>query len=910
MRRLSLFATTIFVLGASAPIFGQAAALPAGVMRVASVEGGAEYRLENGFRALLFPDPSKPNITVNIVYHVGSRHEDYGETGMAHLIEHLMSYGSTRHPDAKREQSDRGAQRNASTWFDRTNYYETFPATDANLEWAFDLEADRMLNALVRKDILDSQMSVVRNELEIGENNPLQVLRERIFSTAFLWHNYGKSTIGATSDLERVPIERLQAFYRRYYRPDNALLIVAGRFGEDRALRLLVDKFGALRNPADPLPKTYTEEPVQDGERVVTLRRVGDIQHVAVGYHTPAAAHPDSSLLDLVAEMLTSGPTGRLYKALVESRQAASVSGAVLSLREGGMLTINAAVRRDMSLDTARDTMLAQIDRLQSEPFTSEELERARAVLLRNVELILADSTDLAMELTEAIGAGDWRLLFVARDRLKQATLDDVRRAAAAYLKPSNRTLGLFIPEDRPQRTEIPAAPDLVTLLRDYKGGPPPVMGEAFDPTPDRVEGRAVRRALPGGLQLVVVPKKTRGSTVTAVLQLDYGDERSLAGQAGAADAVRQMLMRGTLRRTRQQIQDDLARLRSSVNVTGTAGRTQIAVQTIAASLPEMLKLVAEVLREPAFPVAEFDTMRQAAMARVASQRTDPQTLAQIAVQRALHPLPAGDPRAARTVDEEAAQLNALTLDALKTFHARFYGWSRATLAVTGDVNADHLEALATASFGTWTSTAPHQPLTRPFHATTALTQTIETPDKANAVLAAGLVFAAGDAGEDYPALLLANYMLGGHSKSRLYERIRAQEGLSYSVASQLSAIPGEPLATWIFAALTNPLNIAKVEAAFRQEIDKAVSGGFDPAEVETAKQGFLSARQVQRSDDGVLAQRLTALAYSGRTMEFDGTLEQKIAALSPAAIAAAVKRHLDPARVVVFRAGDFSKTR
>ena len=210
--------------------------VPAGVVRGASVEGLTEYQLDNGLRVLLIPDPTKPIITVNIVYQVGSRHEGYGETGMAHLLEHLVSYGSPRHPDAKKEQNDRGARRNASTWWDRTNYYETFPASDENLAWALDLEADRMTNAFVRADILASQMSVVRNEFEANENSPASVLEERAFSTAFLWHNYGKSTIGAKADIEKVPVERLQEFYRKYYRPDNAVLVIAGKFDERTAL--------------------------------------------------------------------------------------------------------------------------------------------------------------------------------------------------------------------------------------------------------------------------------------------------------------------------------------------------------------------------------------------------------------------------------------------------------------------------------------------------------------------------------------------------------------------------------------------------------------------------------------------------------------------------------------------------
>jgi len=218
------------------------------------------------------------------------------------------------------------------------------------------------------------------------------------------------------------------------------------------------------------------------------------------------------------------------------------------------------------------------------------------------------------------------------------------------------------------------------------------------------------------------------------------------------------------------------------------------------------------------------------------------------------------------------------------------------------------VQALATDAFGGWTGGETHRALVRPYRATAPVTRTIETPDKANAVLTAGALFDVGDENTDYPALLLANYMLGGHSKSRLYERIRAQEGLSYAVQSQLAAVSDEPLVTWTFIALTNPVNMAKAEAAFRDEIQKAVASGFPAAEVEASKQGFLSTRQVQRSDDVTLTQRLAVLAYNGRTMQFDRSLEEKVAALTPSLVNEAVRRHLDPTRLVVIRAGDFSK--
>src|SRR6266851_5376858 len=289
-------------------------------VKVTSVEGITEYRLENGLRVLLFPDPSKPTATVNVTYLVGSKNEKYGETGMAHLLEHLVFKGTAKRTDIWKELKDHGAEFNGSTWYERTNYFETFAATDENLRWALDMEADRMVNSRIARKDLDSEMTVVRNEFERGENNPGRVLEERVVSTAYLWHNYGRSTIGARSDIEKVPIERLQAFYRSYYQPDNAVLAVAGKFDETKTLAWIKEIFGAIPKPSRKLIPTYTEEPAQDGEREVVLRRTGDAQAVMIAYHTPAGSHPDSAALEVLSAVMSDPPSGRLYKALVDSK--------------------------------------------------------------------------------------------------------------------------------------------------------------------------------------------------------------------------------------------------------------------------------------------------------------------------------------------------------------------------------------------------------------------------------------------------------------------------------------------------------------------------------------------------------------------------------------------------------------
>lgn len=272
-----------------------AASLPAGVSEVSSIEGITEYRLANGLRVLLAPDASKPTTTVNMTYLVGSRNENYGQTGMAHLLEHMLFKGTPAIRNALGEFSRRGLQANGSTSSDRTNYFASFAANPETLKWYLGWQADAMVNSLIAKEDLDSEMTVVRNEMESGENNPFRVLMQKMQAAAYQWHNYGKSTIGARSDVENVDIAQLRAFYHEYYQPDNAVLIVAGKFDPQTALADIQSSLGKLPKPKRTLPPEYTVEPVQDGERSVTLRRAGGTRWWPPCTTCPPPAAPISS---------------------------------------------------------------------------------------------------------------------------------------------------------------------------------------------------------------------------------------------------------------------------------------------------------------------------------------------------------------------------------------------------------------------------------------------------------------------------------------------------------------------------------------------------------------------------------------------------------------------------------------
>jgi zinc protease len=878
-----------------------AAAAP---QKTVSIEGITEWHLANGLKLLTVPDPSADTVTVHITYLVGSRHEGYGEKGMAHLLEHLLFKGSKRHPNVKEEFTRRGARWNGTTSNDRTNYFQTLAATDDNLEWAIAMEADRMVNSFVSKQDLDSEMTVVRNEFEMGENNPGSVLFQRMQQLAFPWHNYGNAIIGSRADIENVPIDKLQAFYRTWYQPDNAVLILAGRFDEAKALGLVQKHFGAIARPKRVLPAFYTSEPTQDGERRVRLERVGDNQLVSVLYRVPAGGHPDYPALDVLVNILGDVPAGRLHRAIVQKGLASQSWGAERALHDPGYVFFGASLGREQKLADARERLLEVVEGAGREKVLPDELERARTTLLNEFEKVQLDTNTLVRSLTEFIAIGDWRLFFLYRDRLRKVTLEDVQRVAAQYLKPANRVLGEFVPTERPERAEIPPTPDLQSVLAGYTGGAAMRLGEAFDPSPQNIDKRTIKRQVSNGIGVALLPKQTRGGRVVASLTLHWGDEKSLMHRETACNFAGAMLMRGTQKRSRAEFKDALERLNASVQLNGEGAYIEVRGE----NLVPALELVAEALREPAFSAAEFDEMKRAALTSAEGQRQEPASLASVRLARHLHAYAPGHPHYTPTVEERIELVRKTTLEDAQACYRELYGASGADFVAVGDFDPEAVAQAVDRLLGPWRTPHPFQRVPSLYFDRPGFEDALVTPDKANAALRAGINVRMRDDHPDFPALVLANHLLGGSSTARVPARVREKEGLSYSTYTTFSSSALDEAASFRVGSIFAPQNRERVERAIREELERAVRDGFSGEEIEAGKRSVLEARRLARSQDRALAQRLGHYLFVKRTFAWDVDFEKKVAALTPAQVNAALRRHIDPARLAVVVAGDLKK--
>ena len=886
--------------------------LPAGMAQLSSVEGITEYRLANGLQVLLVPDDSKPTTTVNMTYRVGSRHENYGETGMAHLLEHLIFKGTPTTRNAWGEFTRRGLRANGSTSFDRTNYFASWSAKEETLDWYLSWQADVMVNSFIARADLDSEMTVVRNEMESGENEPGRILLQQLMSVMYSWHNYGKSIIGARSDIENVDIARLQAFYKHHYQPDNATLIITGKFQVADTLAKVARYFAPLPKPSRVLSPTYTLDPAQDGERVVTLRRVGGNPLVYVGYHVTPGSHADFAAAQVLAQVLGDTPGGRLHKKLVVPKWAASTFGFAWGLAEPGVLIVGAQLAPGQDLEKARAAMLAALDEVAVEPATAEELERARTQLLNAWEQSFNDPESVGVQLSSAIGLGDWRLFFIDRDDIRRTTLADVNRVAAERLRRDNRSLGLYVPTAQPQRAPAPKFVDVAALAKDYKGETLTAANALapFDSTPANIDAATHTTRLPGGMKLALLAKPTRGKAVQGRLRLHYGSVESLRGLSTPGRLLSGLIGKAGAGLSRQQVSDRFDALRAEVSIDAEEQALVLSFSTQREHLNELIGLLGKVLRAPLLDADTFEEVRRQLLANIEEQRQEPNALVANTLDRHGNPYPNGDLRYVPTFDERVAQLQATTLAEVQAFYQRFYSAAQAEFAAVGDLDVPSAQQALAHAFGDWLApqqgAMPYARAPRPFTPIAPLRSVLRTPDKQNASMRLVLPLQVTELDADFAALMVANELFSGGGGARLWDRMRERDGLSYGVQSVVQWNPIEANSRYLVAAIFAPQNLAKMEAALHEETQRALKDGFTQAEFERQRDGLLQERRLNRAQDSTLASSLLRNLQLGRSFAVSQQVDDALARLTLAQVNAALRKYIDPAKWAIAWGGDF----
>jgi zinc protease len=647
------------------------------------------------------------------------------------------------------------------------------------------------------------------------------------------------------------------------------------------------------------------------------LDRIVAVHQDAADNHAIAAAvfaelfetrtQSELTAVEMLGLIMGEAPAGRLHKRLTEKNLAATTFAFSAGLADPGFALFGAQLGPAQEVDAARRELLATLESVASEPITAEELERAKTKWLKGWDLAFTNPETVGISLSESVAQGDWRLFFLTRDRVRDVTLEQVQRVAVQRLLESNRTLGVYLPTDKPQRAPEPARVDVAAEMKTFKPQAAAAAVEAFEATPANIEQRTQRFEV-GGVKVALLPKGTRGSAVQATLTLRFGNEKTLFGQGEVAEAVAELLDKGSQTMTRQQVQDRLDALHTEMSIGGGAGVVSVNLSSRRENLADAIALVGDLLRNPSLPAEALEEVRRQSLSAIEQQRKEPRAVVSNALARLGNPYPRGDLRYARTFDEIVQDVASVTLEQVREHHRRFYGASTGEFAAVGDIDVPALKKALQAALADWKSGEPFTRVPDPLVVVPPERLMLSTPDKQNATMRVELPLPLSDKDADYAALTMANYLLGSGGSSRLWKRIREVEGLSYDVRSSIGWSNFEPHSQWTASAIFAPQNQPKVEAAFREELARALKDGFTAQELAEGQRGLLSFRRLSRAQDATVAGALAGNLYIGRTFARAAEVDAQLQALTLEQVNAALRRHLKPENFVYGFAGDFKK--
>lgn len=865
-----------------------------GLTFVRESKGIFEYRLNsNGLKILLSVNHAKPVVTVMPVYKVGSRNEAVGFTGATHLLEHMMFKGVKdgttgdvyTFPTRFRPL---GGVWNATTWFDRTNYFETVPAR--HLELCLATEADRMRNLLIKEEEKATEMTVVRNELERGENDPTRVLLQRLYSAAYREHPYHHPTIGWTSDVESITVERLKAFYDEYYWPNNTTLLVMGDFDPAQCLAFIVKYYGV--HPASPkaIPGMYTTEPAQEGEQRFVVERVGESPRVAVGFHVPEALHADTYALKALGAVLGGGSrSSRLYRALVDTKLAASTFSWHFEQRDPGMFMVFATPAPGVEHEAVEKAILAEIARLAEETVTGDELRRAKVSHHKRTALAAADPMQLANQLGEAESVADWTFYTTYGDRLDAVTADDVKRVAGLYFARANRTVGYFIPK-APSARQAPGT---------KSGG-----GKSDEASKAKTFAeRIIKRTLANGLTVQVLPEAGTG-IVGMTLKMRAGGYYAPADKPMVAGMTAQLLTAGTASRDARRLAEEMEESGSHIAFSASNFATGSTSQVAASDFAGWLNLLADVVCNPVFPEGELEKLKLRWHAWFKEQMSEPGAVAKAKLVETLYTPDSVffDKPHAECVEE----LKTITREDVVDYHASCFTPKGAILTIAGDIEADEAFALAEAALGGWQGEEPKAIEVPEAKANERKRIEVNIPDKRNAVVVIGHASELARTASDFLAVRIGNAAFGSGFTSRLFNVVRVKHGLTYGIGSSFNdpTVAGAPFEIEV---TVNPENIEKAIALIDEVVTGLLKDGITEKELADEVGYAAGTFEVQLRRADAIASVLTDFEYFGLGAQAVDTYAADLAALTVEKVNEALRKYIRPEAFVTVVAGTLS---
>ena len=863
--------------------------------------GIKEYTLtSNGLRVLLKEDHSAPVATFMVTYEVGSRNEAIGYTGSTHLLEHLMFKGSNKFNTKKGNSvfqllQSLGARMNATTWLDRTNYYATLPSSE--LETAIEIEADRMRNAWIKEEDRFSEMTVVRNEFERGQNRPSGVLDEHIWATAYHAHPYHHSTIGWKADIENVSIERLKNFYDTFYWPNNATVTVVGDFEEADALAKIKKHFGRIRKSSHEIPVVYTTEPKQEGKRTVILRRAGQQGIVGVAHKSPAATHEDAASFMVLSAILSSGKNSRFYKNITDKGLTTNVFIWDSLFKDPGLFAVYANLAPEIKHETVEAAILAEYENIKKDGVTEEEVSKAKAQLVASMKFGQDGSMAIAGGLNEAIASGDWTLYTNYAELIGSVTAESVQSVVTRYFMDDLSTVGYFIPEaagEQEAGRPVSSAKELVEMKKQYfsKDNEKTLSEQVVDSEP--VEG----------IRLLTLK---RGSGVITISgSLIGGDIYAEKDNTRVPDLVSSMLDQGTTKQTKFEISDKLERAGARLSISNGKSNVGFYAKFLSEDLEMVLGLLSEQLQYPAF---NEEDLEKAKKRMITSYKRKKESTRGSAVDNMLiNFYPKGHQNAPQDNDRSIEDIKKTTRKDLEDFHKKNYGKGGMVFVAVGDVNHGELEKVLKKEFGEW----KNSPLLKKPEDKRGVKfpgkEYVTMKDKTSTDFVVGIPLGIDRFHEDYMPLYVATHILGGNFSARLMQTVRVKEGLTYGINSRISGFENGNDGYWMVGGTFAPELLAKGEKATLREVKKWASGGVTQEEVNITKSTLMGSYQVGFDTTAGLSGGILSAVSVWGDLQYIDSYPDDVRAVTLEQVNAVIKKYITFDSIYQVAAGSIDK--
>ena len=889
-----------------------ASQIPDGFSKVKTKGEITEYKLDkNGLSVLLMEDHSAPVLTFMVTYRVGSRNEVTGTTGATHLLEHLMFKGTEKYNKANGGHIDAalgniGARMNATTYLDRTNYYESIPSD--YLELAVDLESDRMRNLWLHKEDKDAEMTVVRNEFERSENSPFQALNTAIWAAAFQAHPYHHSTIGWKSDIENVPIEKLRKFYDTFYWPNNTTVTVIGDFDTNNALELISKYYGSIPSSPHKIPELYTTEPEQQGSRRVTINRAGQLGVVGIAHKIPEGASKETYPLVLLDYILANGKTSRFYKALVDKNKAVNIFNYYVPFHDASIFTPYIFLAPGATHEEVEKIVLEEIEKIKNDGITEDEVNRVINQIAAETAYDRDGSFSIASQLNEAIAMGDWTFYVDYLENLKKVTTSDIQEAVKKYFIESQRTVGYFIPKiEGGDKSEIKPS----SWYEDQT--------KAFYKEGDETEGSSHSAVVnPSLVQTSKISDNIKSNNISGIKVLTAktgvkdvitfrgsfaaGDSFSPESNSMIADLTGNMLDKGTEKKDKFALAEKLENMGADLSFSVDAHSLNFSGKCLTKDVDEVLSLLAEQLRFPVFNTEEFEKLKIQRQGNLKQLLEDTDARASEKSDSMLFPF--GHPNHGASIYQLVKDIDGVSLDDVKKFYTKYYGPKSMIFVLVGDLDQDNISKSIDGVFNGWTGGIDYPNIDSTDQVSIGETVIVKMKEKTSATLRIAQTTGLKRTDADYLALSIGNSIFGmGGFSARLMSIIRDDEGLTYGIYSQLS---GDTYSDGQFAisGTFSPDLLAKGLNSTMREFRRWVKDGVTTEELAAAKTRAIGGYKVGLSTTSGIASNLLSITQRGYEPSYMDEYPEMINALTLDKVNGAIKKYIDPNKVIKVVAG------